>query len=29
VLVGEVFVTSSAVEEMVRSFASVPWVGRG
>jgi indole-3-glycerol phosphate synthase len=29
VLVGEAFVTSSAVEEMVRSFASVPWVGRG
>jgi indole-3-glycerol phosphate synthase len=29
VLVGEAFVTSSAVQEMVRSFASVAWVGRG
>ncbi len=29
VLVGEVFVTSSAVREVVHSFASVPWVGRG
>ena len=29
VLVGEVFVTSNAVTEMVRSFATVPWVGRG
>lgn len=28
VLVGEAFVTSNAVEEMVRSFASVPWFGR-